>query len=83
MITEFVMTGIFRIISLFCDIFHLNMEFTIDTGVIDIILNIISMAAFFFPWSYCLPIFAILGALMSYRLVIAFLKFVISFISTK
>lgn len=83
MITEFVLSGLIKIFSLFCDYFNLNMDFTIDTSVIDVVLNIISMAAYFFPWRYCLPIFAILGALMSYRLVIAFLKMVLSFISTK
>lgn len=82
MITELLIRYGIAVFKTFCAFFPFTFDFSFDISVIKTFIEIVSAATYFFPWSYVSPILQIIVFLMTFRIGISFIRFVLRFIPT-
>lgn len=80
MVTEFLIQSGIKIFEIFSGLIPFTFDFSFDISAINTFMEIVSTATYFFPWSYVSPILLIIVGLMSFRISIALIRFVLSFI---
>lgn len=80
MVTEKLLSFGFTLLDKIMNIFHVDLSFSINTAPLDTFLDVVSVAAYFFPWRQIAPIFVIILIFMGFRISIALLKFALAFI---
>ena len=80
MISEALIKYGLRMFKFFAGIFPFTFDFSFDTSIINTFLDVVSTATYFFPWHYVAPILYIIVSLMTFRIAIALIRFILSFI---
>lgn len=80
MITEVILQWAYNVMIFITDKMEISFDFSFDTAPINTFLDVLSTAVYFFPWRYVAPILGIIILLMTFRISMALLRFVMQFI---